>query len=87
MPMYDYRCEANNRVVEVRHCMSESMSTWGELCAKARIDPGDTPADAPVERLIAEGVCCGGGHGHSHDHGHSHGGGGCCGGGSACGCG
>ena len=55
MPTYDYRCEANGRVVEVIHRMSEEMRSWGELCAKAGIDPGDTPADAPVSRLATGG--------------------------------
>lgn len=53
MPSYDYRCQANGRVVEVRHGMSESVATWGELCARAGIDLGATPADSPVERLIS----------------------------------
>lgn len=55
MPTYDYRCAANNRVVEVNHRMSETISTWGELCARAGIELGDTPADAPVERLATGG--------------------------------
>ncbi|MES9980902.1 MAG: zinc ribbon domain-containing protein, partial [Candidatus Thiodiazotropha sp. 6PLUC5] len=32
MPTYDYRCEANSRVVEVSHRMSEEILNWGELC-------------------------------------------------------
>ena len=52
MPSYDYRCAANDRVVEVRHRMSEKLTTWGEVCTRAGIDAGDTAADAPVERLI-----------------------------------
>lgn len=52
MPTYDYRCAANGRVIEVRHRMSERLTTWGELCALAGLEPGETPADAPVERLI-----------------------------------
>ncbi|QIK38746.1 zinc ribbon domain-containing protein [Caldichromatium japonicum] len=55
MPTYDYRCPANNRVVEVTHRMSETISTWGELCARAGIEPGDTPANTPVERLATGG--------------------------------
>ncbi len=55
MPTYDYRCEANGRVVEVRHGMNETVATWGELCERAGIDPGDTPLDAPVRRLISGG--------------------------------
>jgi hypothetical protein len=55
MPSYDYRCNANDRVVEVSHRMSERLSTWGELCAAAGIDPGDTDPATPVERLITGG--------------------------------
>ena len=55
MPTYDYRCEINGRVLEVSHRMSESLATWGELCARAGLDPGDTPAEAPVHRLATGG--------------------------------
>jgi len=55
MPSYDYRCGANGRVVEVRHGMSEKLSTWGEVCERAGLGLGDTGADAPVERLITGG--------------------------------
>ena len=56
MALYDYYCEANDRTVEVRHGMSDSIQTWGELCAAAGIDPGDTPADAPIRRLMGAPV-------------------------------
>jgi hypothetical protein len=55
MPSYDYRCEANDRIVEVKHRMSEKLLTWGELCTAAGIDPGDTDPATPVERLITGG--------------------------------
>ncbi len=55
MPTYDYVCESNGRVVEVKHRMSELLATWGELCAQAGIDAGDTPADSPVRRLATGG--------------------------------
>jgi len=55
MPTYDYRCDANGQVVEVRHRMSEKLTTWAELCALSGQDPGDTPADAPVQRLATGG--------------------------------
>ncbi|AGA91351.1 hypothetical protein Thimo_2631 [Thioflavicoccus mobilis 8321] len=55
MPTYDYRCDLNDRVVEVSHRMSESLTTWGELCARAGIDAGDTPPEAPVHRLATGG--------------------------------
>ncbi len=56
MPSYDYRCEQNGRVVEVFHKMSEKLTTWGEVCEKAGIEPGETPADAPVKRLVSGGT-------------------------------
>jgi hypothetical protein len=55
MPSYDYRCNANGRVVEVRHSMHDKLTTWGEVCQKAGLEPGDTATDAPVERLISGG--------------------------------
>lgn len=56
MPTYDYRCDFNGRTLEVRHAMSESLSTWGELCARLGIDPGATPETEPVRRLITGGI-------------------------------
>lgn len=53
MPTYDYRCEANKQVVEVIHRLSETINTWGELCAKAGRDPGKTPEKSPVTRIIS----------------------------------
>jgi hypothetical protein len=32
---YEYRCEANGRLVEVRHEMAEELATWGELWERA----------------------------------------------------
>jgi len=55
MPTYDYRCDQNGQVLEVQHRMSESLSTWGELCERLGISPGDTPADASVHRLATGG--------------------------------
>jgi hypothetical protein len=55
MPMYEYKCDANGQVIEVVHRMSERYTTWGELCAAARLPLGDTPADAPVAKLVGGG--------------------------------
>lgn len=55
MPTYDYRCTANGATVEVKHRMSETLTSWGQLCELAGIEPGDTPANAPVERLATGG--------------------------------
>lgn len=55
MAKYDYRCELNGQTVEVSHAMNETVSTWGELCALADIDVGETPADSPVHKIISGG--------------------------------
>lgn len=55
MPTYDYRCDVNGRVLEVNHRMSESLSTWGELCERAGIAPDGTALDAPVHRMATGG--------------------------------
>ncbi len=56
MPFYEYRCPANGRTLEVRHGMDERVTSWGELARLAGVDAGDTPADAPVERLMSAPV-------------------------------
>lgn len=55
MPTYDYRCDANGRVLEVSHRMNDTVSNWGDLCERAGVDIGDTPADSPVHRLATGG--------------------------------
>lgn len=55
MPCYDYVCAANGQTVEVRHRMHETVDNWGELCALAGIDPGDTDSASPVRRVLAVG--------------------------------
>jgi predicted nucleic acid-binding Zn ribbon protein len=35
VPTYEYRCDANGRLVEVRHNMAERLATWGEQRARA----------------------------------------------------
>lgn len=56
MPYYEYRCGANGRTLEVRHGMAERLQTWGDLASLAGLDPGDTPIDEPVERLLSAPV-------------------------------
>lgn len=53
MPTYDYQCAANGVVYEVKHGINHRVSTWSELCELAGRDLGDTPADAPVNKLIS----------------------------------
>ena len=52
MPIYNYFCAASGASVEVAHSMKEDLTTWGEVCARAGIGLGATPAEAPVERLL-----------------------------------
>ena len=52
MPRYDYYCEHNQQIVEVNHRISEKLKIWGEVCAKAKIEPGKTPLTTPVNRVI-----------------------------------
>ena len=53
MPTYDYRCEADQKVYEVKHSMSERLETWGELCERVGISTGDLAPDTKVTRLIS----------------------------------
>ena len=55
MPTYDYRCESNARVVEVRHNMAHRVETWGELCEMAGLELGATEEATPVTRLANGG--------------------------------
>ncbi len=56
MPTYDYFCPENHRTVAVMHGMSAEVRTWGEACARAGAELGETPADAPVEKLLGAGM-------------------------------
>jgi len=56
MPHYEYHCVTNGHTVEVRHGMSERLETWGELVRRAECDPGSTPTDTPVERIMSAPV-------------------------------
>lgn len=82
---YDYECIATRKVLEVEHKLSESIDTWGQLCERAGVEPGDTPLDSPVRRLITGVLLIGGkqpnpcGASSCGDHVHS---GGCCRGGA-----
>jgi len=55
MPTYDYRCDVNGKVLEVSHRMSDTIVTWGDLCERAGVEPGNTPVDSPVQRLATGG--------------------------------
>lgn len=45
MPTYDYRCEANGQVYEVRHAMALRPKTWGELRVAGALAEDATIAD------------------------------------------
>jgi hypothetical protein len=55
MPTYDYRCQADGQVYEVKHPMSVRLSTWGELRQWAPLDGGDISDDTPVTRVLSTG--------------------------------
>lgn len=52
MPTYAYKCAGNGQVIEVRHSIKDDLKTWGELCDRAELPLGDTPAEAEVERIL-----------------------------------
>ena len=56
MPTYDYHCAVNQQTVTVQHGMKESIANWGELCRRAAGELGNTPPNAPVERVISGGI-------------------------------
>ncbi|MGB0543453.1 MAG: zinc ribbon domain-containing protein [Longimicrobiales bacterium] len=56
MPYYEYMCTANGQTIEVRHGMSEELTTWGQVADRAAVDVGDTPANAPVQRIMSAPV-------------------------------
>jgi predicted nucleic acid-binding Zn ribbon protein len=53
MPRYDYYCDVNGQQVEVTHSMAERLTTWGEVCARASVSLGRTPAETPVRKLLS----------------------------------
>jgi len=53
MPTYDYRCEADQKVYEVKHSISEKLETWGELCERAGLGTNGIAPDTKVTRLIS----------------------------------
>lgn len=56
MPLYEYYCEHNQQTVEVRHGMSERITTWEKLCSLAGIQVGNTPKNTEVKRVISGGM-------------------------------
>jgi len=55
MPTYDYRCEANKKIYEVKHAMSASPKTWADLCKIAGMELKDIPGDTPVSKVLTTG--------------------------------
>lgn len=60
MPTYQYVCAANGVTVEVKHRMSESPGTWGELCSTAGMAPDGTPPESPVAKMLTATFVAGG---------------------------
>ncbi len=52
MPWYEYTCEANGKTLEAMHAMDRTIKTWGELAEAAGEDPGDAPAQTPVQKVF-----------------------------------
>ena len=55
MPTYDYRCEADQKIYEVKHSMSIRLHTWAELCEVSGNELGDVAPNTKVTRLISGG--------------------------------
>ncbi len=55
MPTYDYRCQANGKLYEVKHPMSLTVRTWGELKVLADIEDDAIPDDAAVNKVLNTG--------------------------------
>ncbi len=52
MPVYEYVCPDNGRVVEVTHDTAVKLRTWGELCYLTQMLPGTTDPGAAIQRVI-----------------------------------
>jgi hypothetical protein len=52
LPTYDYFCATNGLTLEARHRISETVTTWGELCARTAHALGDTPSETPVTKVF-----------------------------------
>lgn len=55
MPTYDYRCESNGKLYEVKHPVALTVRTWGELRALAGVQDDSIPDDAPVAKVLNTG--------------------------------
>jgi hypothetical protein len=53
MPLYEYRRRDTGQLVEVRHRMSETLATWGEVCERTGQDLDGASPDLPVERVMS----------------------------------
>jgi len=56
MPTYTCFCPTNGRSVDVLHAMRTTHRTWGEVCDAEGEDPGPTPPDTGVEKLLGTGM-------------------------------
>ncbi len=72
MPRYAYFCPDNGQSLIVRHCRSETVRTWGELCLAASAEVGSTPRDAVVEQRSQMPCTCAGCDCHDDHHDPNH---------------
>jgi hypothetical protein len=52
MPVYEYYCEDNDKIVEVSHPLDTKLETWGELCFVAQIPLDETDPLATISRVF-----------------------------------
>ena len=52
MPLYKYLCPDNGVQVEVSHPSEVSLVNWGQLCFVGQLEMGETPFEAPVEKVL-----------------------------------
>ena len=52
MPFYKYRCPDNGLQVEVSHPSNVCLDTWGQLCYIGQVEMGETPFEAPIEKVL-----------------------------------
>ena len=56
MISYEYFCPENGKTISVKHSITTSIKTWGELCKITGQSLDSTPPDVPIERIIFGGT-------------------------------
>lgn len=52
MPLYTFHCPLNGQTHELLLSVGQQVPTWGELCRLSGQEPGDTPEETPVTKLM-----------------------------------